>query len=149
MSELAEVFLVEDSLGDVVLFQAILKTRKIHLNLTVFRDGTDVLSHFNTPDSNVAPTIPDLILLDYNLPKTSGGEVLEFLRAAPALNAIPVVMFSGSEASRDEQQARALGALDFVIKPLDEVKLAAAVEDLPGVNFVNRDEEWHLLRSIG
>ncbi len=139
----AKVFLVEDSQSDIVLTKAMMKTRRIHFHMDVFRDGSEIISFLeNATDDKY----PDLILLDYNLPKVSGAQVLEFLRSAPTLAHIPVVICSGSEADDDLSNALQLGASAYMVKPLDEHKLEDATSVISTLEFVQIDNGW-LLQS--
>jgi len=140
----ANVFLVEDSHSDVVLTKAILKTRNIRLNLEVFRDGSELLEFFEGPGS---VELPDLILLDYNLPKVSGVEVLKYLHEKPSLSKIPVVMVTGSEAESDRMASAELGAMSYMIKPLDEQKLEDAAKSIPTLDFVKHEDGWLLYNN--
>ena len=96
-----EILLVEDNPGDVRLTIEALKDGKIANNLHVARDGTEGLRflHREGPDEQAAR--PDLILLDLNLPKKNGREVLAEIKADPKLRRIPVVVLTTSQADED------------------------------------------------
>lgn len=144
LNQEAKVFLVEDSQSDVVLTRAIMKTRRIHFQMEVFRDGSEVIDFLESahPDA-----YPDLILLDYNLPKVNGAQVLEFLRNSAALAHIPAVICSGSEADGDQANASQLGASAYMVKPLSEEKLECAAAAIDTLEFCKIDEQWYLQRS--
>jgi CheY-like chemotaxis protein len=87
-----EVLLVEDSPGDVRLTQEAFKDAKVHINLHVASDGAKAMAFLKREGEHANAARPDLILLDLNLPKKDGREVLEEIKASPALKTIPVVI---------------------------------------------------------
>lgn len=118
-----EVLLVEDNPGDADLIREALREVALPLVLRVAQDGVAALEELRRSDASR----PDLILLDLNLPKQDGREVLGELKRDPALSAIPVVVLSSSEAERDLLQAYQLHANCFVTKPVDLTELLATV----------------------
>jgi CheY-like chemotaxis protein len=109
------VLLVEDDPGDVVLVQEAMSQDKIANELSVVHDGVLALEHLRNPDNRV----PDLILLDLNLPRKDGREVLAEIRADPRLSHIPVVVLTTSEAEADILASYELHANAYVTKPVD------------------------------
>jgi two-component system, chemotaxis family, response regulator Rcp1 len=114
-----ELLLVEDNPGDVRLTQEALKESVTNVNLNVAKDGVEALDflHHKDPFGN-APR-PDLILLDLNLPRKSGREVLSQIKADPNLKRIPVLVMTTSRADQDIQRAYELNANCYITKPTD------------------------------
>ena len=96
-------------------------------DLTVAKDGEEAL-HILFEEENKSVPLPDLILLDWNLPKVSGGEVLQRVKQHQDLRKIPVLVFSASEADRDIHAAYDNHANGFITKPEDGEALAATVQ---------------------
>jgi CheY-like chemotaxis protein len=122
-----EILLVEDNPGDARLTQEALKEGKIRNNLHHAKDGVEAL-HFlrrEGPHAN-APT-PDIVLLDLNLPKKDGRQVLAEMKADEALKTIPVVVLTTSEAEQDILRSYALHANCYVTKPVDLEKFISIV----------------------
>lgn len=114
-----EILLVEDNPGDARLTAEALKDGKFHINLQVARDGVEALAKLRQePPYQDAPR-PDLILLDLNLPKKDGREVLTEIRADPKLARIPVVVLTTSAAEQDILRAYDLNANCYITKPVD------------------------------
>lgn len=119
MSKPLEVLLVEDDEDDVLLTQEALKDSKVIVSMAVAPDGDDALKRLRRqPPFEDAP-IPDLILLDLNLPRVSGREVLKELKADPVLKKIPVVVLTTSAADTDILKCYDLGANCYITKPVD------------------------------
>jgi two-component system, chemotaxis family, response regulator Rcp1 len=115
----AEVLLVEDNAGDVRLAQEALKGGRGLARLTVVRDGEEALAFLRRQGPHAAAPRPDLILLDLNLPRRGGREVLAAVKADEQLRRIPVIVFTSSEAERDVRDCYGLGANCYVSKPAD------------------------------
>ncbi|WP_249012301.1 response regulator [Conexibacter sp. DBS9H8] len=109
------VLLVEDDPGDVVLVQEAMSQDKIANELFVVHDGVEALEFLRDPDNRV----PDLILLDLNLPRKDGREVLAEIRTDPQLSHLPVVVLTTSEAEADILASYELHANAYVSKPVD------------------------------
>lgn len=114
-----EILLVEDNPGDVRLTREALKEGKIRNNLNVVGDGVEALRYLRREGDYAESVRPDLILLDLNLPKMDGREVLEAVKADPALRLIPVVVLTSSAAEQDIARAYDLHANCYVSKPVD------------------------------
>jgi len=114
-----EVLLVEDNPGDVRLTQEALKDAKVRNNLSVVPDGVEALAFLRRSGPYRAVPRPDLILLDLNLPKVDGREVLEEIKADEAFQHIPVVILTSSQAERDIIESYQLRANAYVTKPVD------------------------------
>jgi two-component system, chemotaxis family, response regulator Rcp1 len=113
-----EILLVEDNPGDVVLTKRALKSGKVLHNLHVVTDGEAALSYLHDIEYGQALR-PDLIMLDLNLPKVSGREVLAKIKSNDALTSIPVVILTTSKAEEDILKAYELHANSFIAKPVD------------------------------
>src|ERR1700694_3753431 len=96
-----EVLLVEDSPGDVRLTREAFKDAKVHINLHVASDGADAMAFLERKGKHANAPRPDLILLDLNLPKKDGREVLEEIKKSPTLKVIPVVVLTTSASDAD------------------------------------------------
>ena len=118
-SQPIEVLLVEDNPGDVRLTREALRDGKVRNNLSVTPDGVEALAFLRREGKYADAPRPDVILLDLNLPRKDGREVLEEVKADPSLRNIPVVILTSSEAERDIAQAYALHANCYVTKPVD------------------------------
>ena len=114
-----DILLVEDNPGDVRLAQEALKTSKVRNNLFVVEDGVEAMAFLRKGGKYADMPRPDLILLDLNLPRKSGREVLAEVKADPVLKTIPVVILTVSRAEEDVCRAYQLHANCYVTKPLD------------------------------
>ena len=110
----AELLLVEDNPSDVRLTREALKTSQMPVHLNVARDGIEALELLRKQT-----TRPDLILLDLNLPKKSGKDVLAEIKADPELRRIPVLVMTTSKADQDVDRAYSLNANCYIAKPMD------------------------------
>jgi chemotaxis family two-component system response regulator Rcp1 len=114
-----QILLVEDSPGDVRLTREAFKDAKMHINLHVAADGEEAMVFLKREgDSGNAPR-PDLILLDLNLPKKDGREVLEEIKGDPTLKSIPVVILTTSASEEDILRSYRLHANCYITKPVD------------------------------
>jgi CheY-like chemotaxis protein len=113
-----EILLVEDNQADVVLTKRALKSGKVLHNLHVANDGEAALAFLRDVEYGKAPR-PDLVLLDLNLPKVNGREVLAKIKSNEALASIPVVVLTTSKADEDVMIAYELHANSFITKPVD------------------------------
>ena len=112
------IVLVEDNPGDVRLLQLALRQAGVVCDLRVLQDGEEGMALARREGTH-AGRVPDLIVLDLNLPKHDGLEVLAALHAAPALRSVPVVVFSSSTSPLDRARVAELGAAGFLSKPPD------------------------------
>jgi chemotaxis family two-component system response regulator Rcp1 len=126
------ILLVEDNAGDVRLTREALTEAKVANTLTVARDGVDALAMLRREGAYAGEPRPDLILLDLNLPRMNGCEVLTVLKADPDLRRIPVVMLTTSDAERDVLAAYNLGVNAYVVKPVDLERFFRVIESLDG-----------------
>ncbi len=125
-----EILLVEDNLTDVLITQDALAEIHMHNTIHVVDDGEKALAFLrNQPPYADAPR-PDLILLDWNLPRKNGREVLAEIKADPALQTIPVVVLTTSQAEEDVGKAYNLHANCYVVKPLELDTFVHAVQSI-------------------
>jgi CheY-like chemotaxis protein len=114
-----DVLLVEDDPGDVLMTQEAFADHKVHNRLHVVSDGVEAMAFLRKEGSYADATTPDLILLDLNLPKMDGREVLAAIKADETLRSIPVVILTTSEAEEDVLRSYSLHANAYVTKPVD------------------------------
>ncbi len=130
-----DILLVEDNPGDVVLTRKAFADSEIDSTLHVAPDGEAALRFLRREGESAAQPRPDLVLLDLNLPRLSGHEVLAQLKADPALRSIPVVVLTSSAAPSDIQASYDRHANAYVTKPLKLSELVSAVSRLEGFWF--------------
>jgi len=123
-----EIVLVEDNPDDVALTLRGLRRAGLVNHIEVLRDGTEALQ-FLLGRATSAPR-PMVILLDLQLPKVDGPQVLERLRADPRTQTLPVVILTASRQERDFVESRRLGIKHYITKPVDFPQLAAVVQQL-------------------
>ncbi len=114
-----QILLVEDSPSDTELTIEALRDGKVSNNLSVVEDGVQALQFLRREDRFAQAPRPDLILLDLNLPRKDGREVLVELKADPNLRTIPVVVLTTSRADQDILKAYQLNANCYITKPVD------------------------------
>jgi two-component system, chemotaxis family, response regulator Rcp1 len=114
-----EVLLVEDSPGDVRLTREAFKDAKVLINLNVASDGVEAMAFLGREGKHADAPRPDLILLDLNLPKKDGREVLSELKESPALKSIPVVILTTSASEADIHGSYQHHANCYITKPVD------------------------------
>ena len=124
------VLLVEDNPGDVRLVREALAEGTVPSELSVARDGVEALAFLRRGDGHADAPRPDVILLDLNLPRMDGREVLQAVKSDPSLRTIPVVVLTSSEADRDIAQAYALHANCYVPKPVDLDRFIAVIHSI-------------------
>jgi len=117
-AEPIQVLLVEDSVGDVRLTREAFKDAKVHINLHVASDGIEALAFLKREGEHAHAPRPDLILLDLNLPKKDGREVLEEIKESPTLKSIPVVVLTTSASEADILRSYRLHANCYITKPV-------------------------------
>ena len=127
-----EILLVEDNPGDVRLTQEALKEGKVLNNMSVAGDGLEAMAFLRREGKYADAPRPDLILLDLNLPKKDGHEVLAEIKQDPNLKRIPVVVLTVSQEDRDILKSYDLRANCYITKPVDLqsfIKVANSIED--------------------
>ena len=125
-----QVLLVEDNAGDVRLTQEALKESKLVINLTVAEDGLEATEILHRRNGHAGVSVPDLILLDLNLPKKDGRQVLQEIKADPELMRIPVVVLTTSAADADVLATYSSHANCYITKPVDMDKFIQIVRVL-------------------
>lgn len=120
----ARILLVEDSPGDIILTRKAFEQARILNELVVIENGEDAIKYLKTTSPLKKP---DLILLDLNLPRVNGYEVLSFIKSAPILKRIPVIILTTSSTEMDIIKSYDLHANGYIIKP---VKFSSLVESL-------------------
>ena len=125
-----EVLLVEDDPGDVLMTREAFEEHKVNNRLTVVSDGAEALDYLRREGEYVNAVRPDLILLDLNLPRRDGREVLAAIKEDPTLGSIPVVILTTSEAEEDVLRSYSLHANAYVTKPVDFDQFIAVVRQI-------------------
>jgi chemotaxis family two-component system response regulator Rcp1 len=127
-----EILLVEDNPGDVRLTKEALKDAKVKNNLHPVGDGVEAMAFLHQQGQYADSPRPDVILLDLNLPKKDGREVLAEIKEDPKLKRIPVVIVTTSKAEQDIVQTYDLHANCYINKPVDFnqfIKVVKSIED--------------------
>ena len=125
-----EILLVEDNPGDVRLTIEALRESNFITNLNVARDGVEALAYLRREDKFANSVRPDLILLDLNLPRKDGREVLAEIKADPKLHTIPIVVLTTSRAEQDVLRSYELQANCFITKPVDLEQFITVVKSI-------------------
>lgn len=127
-----EILLVEDNPGDVRLTREALRDAKVHNQMHVVGDGVEALAYLRRTGPYAQANRPDLILLDLNLPRMNGFEVLDAIKGDDDLKQIPVVILTTSQSEEDIVRGYKLRANAYVTKPVDLdqfIKMIKAIED--------------------
>jgi CheY-like chemotaxis protein len=127
------ILLVEDADADVYLVREALDRCGLEYNLSVMDNGEEAVQFVDRAEGDPEAPLPHLVLLDLNLPKKSGGKVLEHLRNSHRLGDLPVVILTSSDSPKDKATAARFNATDYFRKPsnLDDfMKLGSLVRDL-------------------
>ena len=125
-----EVLLVEDNPGDVRLTREAFKDARLHINLRVASDGMEAMAVLNREGAHATAARPDLILLDLNLPKKNGRQVLEEIKGSPTLQTIPVVILTTSSSDADVLSSYKLHANCYISKPVSLEGFLAVVKSI-------------------
>ena len=131
-SDQIEILLVEDNAGDARLTQEGLKDSKVNYHLCIVEDGVEAIAYLRKQGRYVSAVTPDFILLDLNLPKKDGREVLAEIKADPQLKHIPVVVLTTSQAEHDILKSYDLHANCYITKPVDleqSLRIIQAIEN--------------------
>ena len=134
-AEPIEILLVEDNLGDARLAAEALKENKVRNNLYHVEDGVEAMRFLHRQENYADVPLPDLVLLDLNLPRKDGREVLAEIKEDPELRLVPVVVLTTSEAERDLVKTYDLHANAYVVKPIDLDRFIEVVEAIENFWF--------------
>jgi two-component system response regulator len=118
-AELVSVLLVEDDPGDVLLIREAFAEQKVGNALSVVSDGVQAMEYVRGEGEFAGRERPNLVLLDLNLPRKSGAEVLDEIKSDPGLAPIPVIVLTTSEAEEDVLRSYRLHANAYITKPVD------------------------------
>lgn len=132
MSKPIEILLIEDSRGDIGLIEEVFEEAKIRNNLYVAEDGEEAIQFLNKKGHYADVPRPDIILLDLNLPKKDGREVLDEVKRDETLRNIPIVVLTTSKAEEDILKSYNLHANAYITKPVDFeqfIKVIKSIED--------------------
>ncbi|BAU08784.1 two-component response regulator [Fischerella sp. NIES-3754] len=127
-----EILLIEDNPGDVELTKIALEDSKISVNLNIVEDGVEAIAFLRREGKYANVPHPDIVLLDLNLPKKDGREVLAEIKADDKLKRIPVVVLTTSQAEEDVLKVYNLSANCYITKPVDFdqfVKIVQSIEN--------------------
>ena len=127
------ILLAEDNFGDVLLVEQALTEHQIDHELHVVKDGDEALHFLERMGEAGEPPCPDVLLLDLNLPKVDGPQVLQEFRKHPACAQTPVIVVTSSDAPKDRKRVEALGATAYFRKPselTEFMRLGAVVKEV-------------------
>ena len=125
-----EILLIEDNPSDVVLTKEAFEERGLECNIYVAKDGVEGLDFLYKRDKYVHAITPDIILLDINMPKKGGKEVLADMKKNPNISSIPVIMLTTSKAVNDIKDCYALHANSYILKPVSFFEFLEVVEQI-------------------
>jgi CheY-like chemotaxis protein len=129
-SRTIEILLVEDNSGDARLTVEAFKEGKVLNHITVMKDGVEALAYLRRQGPHAAAKVPDLILLDLNLPRKSGREVLIEIKADERLRTIPVVVLTTSADEQDVARAYSQHANCYITKPVDLEQFLRVIQSI-------------------
>jgi len=129
----ALVLVIEDNQADVFLVEQAVRLRKLPVRLLTLDNGEDALRYFAHADADPAAQCPDAVLLDLNLPRRSGREVLEHVKSTVRCRDVPVIILTSSNSPEDRRETAALGANRYFRKPTsyqEFLKIAEVLEEV-------------------
>jgi two-component system response regulator len=127
-----EILLIEDNPGDARLTQEALKDGKVKNNLTIMYDGEEAMDFIYKRNKHKDAVRPDLIILDLNLPKKSGQEILAEIKEDEDLKTIPVIILTTSKSEEDIIKSYQLNANCYLVKPIDLNSFFEVVKSIEG-----------------
>lgn len=127
MREPVHILLVEDNPGDIRLTREAFKEQSIANELHIARDGGEALDFLFQRNAYTDAPQPDIILLDLNLPRINGDEILDEIRSDERLNKIPVIVLTSSQAEEDVIRSYELQANAFLTKPVDPIEFIETI----------------------
>lgn len=125
-----EILLVEDNEGDILLIREAFEEAKLATILSVVKDGEKAIHYLEKKENYKDVKTPDLIILDINLPRINGHEVLEFIKSNDDLKTIPVIMLTTSSSEKDIIKSYEKHANCFITKPVEVNDFLEAVLDI-------------------
>lgn len=135
-----DILIVEDNPGDARLIKEVLNEKRIFCRLHLVKDGIEAMNFLHKKEEFTKAPLPDLILLDLNLPKKDGREVLAEIKSSDHLKQIPVVIMTSSQAEEDIFRSYQLHANCFITKPLELDQFIEAVKSI--------EEFWFFLVKL-
>jgi CheY-like chemotaxis protein len=129
-ADLISVLLVEDDPGDVMLIREAFSDHKVGNVLTVVNDGVEAMKYVRGEGEYASAERPDLVLLDLNLPRKSGAEVLAEIKGDPKLTTIPVVVLTTSQSEEDVLSSYKMHANAYITKPVDFERFGQIVHQI-------------------
>jgi CheY-like chemotaxis protein len=139
-----QIILVEDAEPDVFLVREALQMGGLDFNLRVLDDGEKAVEFIEKVDSSEAETCPHLVLLDLNLPRKTGTQVLERMRQSQRCRRVPVIILTSSDSPKDKEQTARLGANQYFRKPsrlTEFMRLGQIVRELLGSRSLEAESE--------
>lgn len=130
-----QILMVEDNPDDVDLTREALRDAKVVVDMSVMKDGVEAMAYLRREGSYAQAPRPDLILLDLNMPRKDGREVLADIKADPDLRRIPVVVLTTSQAEEDVLKAYDLHVNCYIAKPVDFEQFIKVVKAIEGFWF--------------
>lgn len=130
MKNVPEILMVDDNPADIDLTSEVLAQSKGHFHVNAVNDGAEAISYLRRQGKYAEAPVPDLVVLDLNLPRKDGCEVLSNIKSDPALAKIPVVIFTTSQASSDITRSYKLGANCYLRKPGNLPEFVAVVRSM-------------------
>jgi CheY-like chemotaxis protein len=125
-----KILLIEDNEGDIILTREKLREGRINIELTCLTDGEKAIDFLTEIKTLTSTVIPDLILLDINLPKVNGHEIMEFIKMDTFLSTIPVFVLSSSDNATDIELAKENNAIHYLVKPLNITDFLAGIKKI-------------------
>jgi len=130
-----EILLIEDNKGDVLLTREAFRESQIPNNVNVAENGEQALDMLYKKGAFTTMATPDLILLDLNLPRITGKQVLETIKKDAQLRRIPVVILTSSKAERDVTESYDMHANSYIVKPVNMAQLTEVVKSIESFWF--------------
>jgi CheY-like chemotaxis protein len=130
-----KLLMVEDNAADVMLTQELLSESKVMVSMEVVNDGAEALAYLRREPPFTNAILPDLVLLDLNLPKINGHQVLKEIKNDPELKHLPVIILTTSQAETDIRSAYADYAAAYITKPVDLEQFSTVVQAIEGFWF--------------
>jgi two-component system response regulator len=130
MKNTSEILMVDDNPADIDLTSEVLAQSEGHFHVNAVNDGVEAISYLRRQGKYANAPVPDLVVLDLNLPRKDGCEVLSNIKSDPALAKIPVVIFTTSQANTDVTRSYKLGANCYLRKPGNLPEFVAVVQSM-------------------